>query len=242
MAMDSLLSQNSIHIVTHSGNMERRITQSVASATEENITTLPAPTPDRDHDIPRSEAHSILGTDENLPTILFFGNHSYEKGPDLLAKSVREVTHPLQVIYAGPEQEFKSEDIDSWKQKSSTNIKIINRSGYVPENKVDTYFAAADCVVLPYRRKRGISGPLRRGCMFNTHIIGPEESDVGEIISSNNLGQLFLRNSVESLSEQIDIFCENINRYPSSEVKKYSKKQNWRTVGKQIEALYTELV
>jgi glycosyltransferase involved in cell wall biosynthesis len=240
--MDRLLSQDSIHIVTHSGNMERRITQSVASATEENITTLPAPTPDKDHDIPRSEAHSILGTDENLPTILFFGNHSYEKGPDLLAKSVREVTHPLQVIYAGPEQEFKSEDIDSWKQKSSTNVKIINRSGYVPENKVDAYFAAADCVVLPYRRKRGISGPLRRGCMFNTHIIGPEESDVGEIISSNNLGQLFLRNSVESLSEQIDIFCENINRYPSSEVKKYSKKQNWRTVGKQIEALYTELV
>ena len=239
-ALYSVLSDGTVEYLTvHADSIRDRIIDRIEAATRDNTKTIPAPTPDLNADVSQTEAREALDLQTDAPILLFFGELRYEKGPDLLGKAIRGIEQPVTVVFAGSEADFSQRDVDEWKRETAAAVTVIDRIEFVPEAEVDYYFIAADALVLPYRRRRGISGPLRRACMANTHIIGNGGSDIGALIEENGLGHTFTHGSVSSLRETIVEFLVDSSQYPTDDVVRYAKEQHWRNTGRTLKILYT---
>lgn len=190
-------------VFVHAESMRERILRVAPSIASGDVATVPAPTPDP-IDVSQREARRRLDLPvDPHPMLLFFGQFREEKGPDLLARALRETESSITVVYAGSLSEFSCDDFSSWKRHADDKVSFIDRVGFVPEDEVDLYFTAADALVLPYRRRRGISGPLRRAAVVGTPSIGPRDTDVGEIIARHGLGTTFEYRSVSSLRDAL---------------------------------------
>lgn len=243
MALDSTLSNRTVDYLTvHADSIRDRIIDCVGAASRDNTRTVPAPTPELNVSASQTEARETLGLPTDTPLLLFFGGLRYEKGPDLLGKAMQELEQPVTVVFAGSGADFTQRHVDEWKQETEEPVTVVDRIGFVPEKKVEYYFVAADALVLPYRRTRGISGPLRRACMANTHIIGNDGSDIGALIEKNGLGHTFSHESVSSLRETIVEFLSDPARYPTDNVIGFAEEQYWRNTGKSLETLYRKSV
>ena len=103
-----------------------------------------------------AEARQKFGIAENEKVLLFFGNIDYYKGLDILIDSYSNMPDDFlknsKLLIAGNSKsaEFTSiikNKIDSPKIRE----KVILNFGYVPDEDVESYFMAADCIILPYR-------------------------------------------------------------------------------------------
>ncbi|WP_396611640.1 glycosyltransferase family 4 protein [Haloferax sp. S1W] len=224
-------------IIVHDQNIQRRLARKTG-IDEQFIENIPAPTPEVNADITKKEARDILNLPKKGTMYLFFGELRYEKGPDILAEAVSDLPDDdFFVTYAGKEKEITREDIPEWDELVDRNL-LIPRLEYIPEKQVDYYFIASDALVLPYRRKMGISGPLRRACMARTHVIGPNDTDVGDVIERNNLGTTFEHNSVSALKGSLEDFVKNKDEYDLAGVDKYKKSIHYSTVVEELENIY----
>lgn len=103
-----------------------------------------------------SKAREKFGIAEKEKVMLFFGNIDYYKGLDILIDSYSNLPEDFfketRLLIAG---NSKSADftkaiknkIDSLREKE----RVIAKFGYVPDEEVELYFMAADCIILPYR-------------------------------------------------------------------------------------------
>lgn len=103
-----------------------------------------------------SQARAKFKIGENEKVMLFFGNIDYYKGLDILVDSFQnlpeEFLKETRLLIAG---NSKSADftksiqhkIDSLNDKD----RVVAKFGYVPDEAVELYFMAADCIILPYR-------------------------------------------------------------------------------------------
>lgn len=238
-SINSCLSDGTISCITvHSERSRERIIDTVTSATSSNVRTYPAPTPEASQDLEQEEVRQRLGLPADVPVVLFFGELRHEKGPDILYEAVDGFDRPLAVVYAGPEYDYSTSDVSAWSDAVDDPVEILNRVEYVPEEKVNDYFVASDALVVPYRRTRGISGPLRRACMTNRHVIGPNDSDVGDIIERHHLGQTFERESPAALQETLAEFLDNRDRYPLDGVSEYGEQLHWHETGRTLQEIY----
>lgn len=94
------------------------------------------------------EARLQLGLDPQKKTLLFFGLIRPYKGLSELIAAFALLDDSYQLLIAGEvygdEQIYRS----ALQKLPNSNWKFVNR--YLPDAEVDTYFAAADLVVLPY--------------------------------------------------------------------------------------------
>ena len=103
-----------------------------------------------------SQARAKFKIGENEKVMLFFGNIDYYKGLDILVDSFHnlpdEFLKETRLLIAG---NSKSEDFTKTilNKINSPKIKdrVIAKLGYVPDEEVELYFMAADCIILPYR-------------------------------------------------------------------------------------------
>lgn len=240
-AIGSCLSTGVISCLTvHSDDIRDRVVRTVPGATTENVRTIPAPTPSIETDLTKREARASLDLPEGEPILLFFGEHRSEKGPELLFEAVRDLDTPVTVVFAGPGDDVSRADVRRWQDEVEPPVTIVERVEFVPEEEVERYFLAADVLMVPYRRERGISGPLRRACMAGCHLIGADDSDIGGIIERHDLGQLFERGSARDLRRAIGEYLEDPTRYPTENVFEYGESQHWRETGATLEDIYRE--
>lgn len=216
-----LLEEKLCKIVVHDKNIQQRLIHTLG-VSDRNIHSIPAPTPEIEQGISSKKAREELGLPTEKTMFLFFGELRYEKGPDILSEAISTISRDdFYVVYAGKEKEITTEDMPQWEELVDEE-KIIPHLKYIPEDDVNKYFLASDVLVLPYRREKGISGPLRRACMANSLVIGPKNTDVGDIIERNNLGLTYERKEPSSLTESIiDLISNsNLGSPGSSEYKK----------------------
>jgi glycosyltransferase involved in cell wall biosynthesis len=213
---------------------------STMGLTENAVRTVPAPTPEPAGEISTGVARDRLNLPADDAIFLFFGTLGYAKGPDLLGRALRTVDRDVTVVYAGSEGTFGGADIERWRSESPSNVRVVSRLGFVPEADVYPYFTAADVLVLPYRRRYGISGPLRRACMVQTPVIGSANTDVGEIITANGLGATFEYGSPKALAETIDSIVPSETF--SEQIASYSEQITTEKAGETVEEIYTSLV
>jgi glycosyltransferase involved in cell wall biosynthesis len=241
-AQSAALRRNAIQLqVVHAERIRRRVMERLAGSEPENTTAVPAPTPSVTAP-EQADARDTLALPDEVPTVLFFGELRYDKGPDLLAKAMDGIDSPICVVFAGREAYFDSQDVEKWVESVETNAEFETRLEYIPEEEVDSYFTAADALVLPYRRQYGISGPLRRAVMAGTPVIGSDASDLGSIIERHDLGRTFERGNVEALRKVICEFLEVNSAIGGGGLAKRAEEIHWESVGSDFEELYDDVI
>ncbi len=117
----------------------------------------------------KTNARKALGFGDNEYVVMFFGYVNWFKGADFFVDAFSDVKNMLgkkvRFVLAGGEsptmknrgyyQDYFSEILR--KIYSSHNIEM---TGYIPQNQIASYFAAADLVILPYRNFMTASGVL----------------------------------------------------------------------------------
>lgn len=111
-----------------------------------------------------AEAKRGLGLSPEVFYVLFFGFVSPYKGADWLAEFWQRPPVGMGLILAGggnPNHMGEAE-YAGFVQKTLARAKAAGGEtpGFVPEEKISLYFAAAEVVVLPYRALISSSGPL----------------------------------------------------------------------------------
>jgi len=119
--------------------------------------------------ISKKEARKKLHISEKENVVIFFGFVNWFKGADLFASMYQSVDmldgKPARFILAGGESVTLKEKAyyQHYYQDILTTIDNSHRveiTGYVPQNKIAQYFAAADLIVFPYRTFMCASGVL----------------------------------------------------------------------------------
>jgi len=170
------------------------------------------------------EAHAIetraarlqLGLDPDKKTLLFFGLIRPYKGLSELIAAFGLLDNSYQLLIAGEVYGDAQIYQQALQELPYANWKFVNR--YLPDAEVDTYFAAADLVVLPYlsatqsgiramalSQKRAILcttvGGLAEGLEANGH--GFELPTVAPQEFSNRVQSLFNQGDVEVCNERL---------------------------------------
>lgn len=129
-------------------------------------------------------AKGKLGIEKDELVILSFGFLTWYKGSDLLVQSFNQLSQKypgkkMKLILAGGEsitQKYKDhyqKYIKRLYEQAKLNSKI-EITGFVPEEKLQLYFGAADLVVLPYRTFMSSSGVLSLTLSFGKPFIVSE--------------------------------------------------------------------
>lgn len=98
--------------------------------------------------ISKEEARRTLGLDPQKRTILFFGLIRPYKGLSELIAAFSLLDDNYQLLIAGEVYGTAEYYIEALNALPNQNWKFVNR--YLADAELDTYFAAADLVVLPY--------------------------------------------------------------------------------------------
>jgi len=227
-------------LVVHADTIRDRVVRTLR-VPGPSVVTAPCPTPELSRDQTSTEARMAIDLPIEVPLLLFFGGLRSEKGPDVLGQALATIDSDVVVVFAGPADDFDGGDVDRWAARSADPVTVVNRVGFVPDEDVETYFRAADALVLPYRRSKGISGPLRRACQTDTHIISCDDSDIGALVETHDLGQTFTRGSHRSLTATIEEFLVHRDRYPTDAVAAYGRSQLWTAAGSVFETQYEQI-
>ena len=241
ISLGSVLKRNTLDTLTvHADSIRQRLLQQVSPTSRDNVQVVPAPTPNPSIDCSTEEAKTELNLPSDRRILLFFGGLRYEKGPDVLAKAVTDLNREVVVLFAGSPVDFDESTVTDWDRAANDAVEIINHLEFIPESKVDLFFIAADALVLPYRRQRGISGPMRRACMVGTPVVGNRNSDIGTIINKYSLGETFTLESSHDLRRAITKVVDSDERYEIG-LKQYAESQHWKVAGEAFEELYLEV-
>jgi len=144
------------HIIVHNGRMKRELAGDFKISDDKisvNRIGLNMKVPKTG--MTQIEARKLLNIPESKKLILFFGGINEYKGVDILiesfSKSIIE-RDDLLLLIAG--QSRNDEYVMKLKQmikKFNLGEKCISHFQFIPENEVEKYFMAADCLALPYR-------------------------------------------------------------------------------------------
>ena len=130
----------------------------------------------------RAEARRRLGIEDSAPTMLFFGNIAPYKGLAFLVAAYQRIAlrHPdyrrrdiARRLTRGCEQYMN--DVQRAIETDASQPRIVQRIDFIPDDEAETYFKAADVLVLPYTHVYQ-SGVLISGYTFGLPAVA---SDVG---------------------------------------------------------------
>jgi glycosyltransferase involved in cell wall biosynthesis len=121
----------------------------------------------------RAEARAGLGIDEGSLCALCFGFLAPYKGLEAALGAARLAGDGVELVIAGGEHPRLAGDgyADALHEAAPPNARF---SGYVPEEDVARWFAAADVVLLPYPQPFASSGPLALALAHGTPVLMSE--------------------------------------------------------------------
>jgi glycosyltransferase involved in cell wall biosynthesis len=177
----------------------------------------------------REAARTELGLTADAKTLLFFGFVREYKGLHLLLDALPAIRkqHPsLRLLIVG--EFYDSRDsYDKKIQELKLQDCVSIRDDYVPNEEVGKYFAAADCVVLPYRSATQ-SGIIQVAYALDLPVITTDVGGLAEVVEDNVTGYIVSPGKPEALADAVNRFYEAGGR-PAFEdnVKRASKQFSW---------------
>jgi glycosyltransferase involved in cell wall biosynthesis len=189
---------------------------------------------------------------EREKTILFFGNIGPYKGLDHLIAAFQilsERNREYRLVIAGKERTGAEQYMKDIREATAQEVRrgrIIQRIEHIPDAEIETYFMAADVVVLPYTSIFQ-SGILFLGQSFGMPVIATDVGSLREDIIENETGFLCkpsdpgdLARAIETYFES-DLFRDLINR--RQRIREHAcKRHSWDKVGEMTNKVYAELL
>ena len=187
--------------------------------------------------INRKAARNYLSIREDVTVLLFFGRIREYKGVDLLVEAVQRIDDPtVKLVIAG-------RDSIGLGSRIGTDDRIVFHGDFIDNSEVRYYFAAADLVVLPYR-KIDQSGVLLLAISSGRPVLGTNVGGIGEIIEDGVNGFLCEPDNGESLTDKLaEILARRSDLDAIGEKCKKSVNDNfcWDSVATQTAAVYRDL-
>ena len=194
--------------------------------------------------ITKKAARESLKFSKSDDVLLFFGFIKEYKGLDLLLEAFQIAAgnnHQLKLVIAGKPASKGLED--HYRKRIadlSFNGHILYYPRFIPSDALPAFFAAADVVVLPYK-KIDHSGIVHLGYSFGKPLIATNVGDFSEIIEQDKSGYIVEKNNAENLAQTIsDAFSdkqhlENMGNF----AKQLSNtKYSWDDIANKTIALY----
>ncbi|HLN53767.1 MAG TPA: glycosyltransferase [Lentimicrobium sp.] len=200
--------------------------------------------------ITQLEARRDLNIQLNQKVLLFFGNIDYYKGLDILIESLNHLPSKLSkdivLLIAG---NYKSVEyinhinqlIESSKFKSS----IIAYIKYIPDEQIEKFFMASDCIVLPYRNIYQ-SGVLFMAYNFGLPAISTKIGNFENDIINGKTGILAESIDTVSIAQAIQkYFCSTIYQnlaQTRQNIRDWAYRvYSWEAIGRDTYNLYKQM-
>lgn len=175
----------------------------------------------------KKQAKKRLGYAEDESVVMFFGYVNWFKGADFFAKAVKDIKKlngkKVRFVMAGGESPTMK-DKEFYQTFYRKIMKVVGESknleltGYVPQNEIADYFAAADLVVFPYREFMCASGVMSLVFSYKKPFIVSDQlqlmlasadlADGMKLVGLRSMDMTFLLNK-SSLIEVMERVLEN---------------------------------
>ena len=187
----------------------------------------------------RNDALQQLGLDQNCKYVLFFGLVRAYKGLDLLLQAFadsRIKESNIKLIVAG---EFYQDESIYRKQISDLGIedKIIIHNEFIPDDKVNLYFSAADIIAQTYKSATQ-SGVTQIAFHFEKPMLVTNVGGLGEIVINNKSGYVVEPNAQEIADALDDFFANSRSEEFEDGVRHEKSKYAWSIMTAKIVKLY----
>lgn len=192
---------------------------------------------------PQDIARARIGVSEGARVLLFFGQIKEVKGLGLLldALPIVKAAYPdVVLVIAG---KVWKQDFSLYKaQMERLNVEqsCVAHIRYIADGEVGDFFAAADLVVLPYRRIYQ-SGVVLMAMSYNKPVLASDLPGMKEVIDDGQSGYLFSAGDSMSLAERLVAVLgdtEGMGRVASEGWRKACESYSWERVGDLTHACY----
>jgi len=202
-------------------------------------------------DLTSSDARQRLGLSKQEKVVLFFGNIAPYKGLEYLLEAMASLVSKdttYRLVVAGRPKNCASywEEIQTRISSLGLNPYLVQRIEYVPDADTETYFKAADVLVLPYTHIFQ-SGVLFLGYNFGLPAIAADVGSLKEDIVEGKTGFVCRPRDPVDLSKCIETYfsSELFHRLDSCrrDIGDFAAgKYSWTKVGEITRAVYNGLV
>lgn len=196
--------------------------------------------------ISKEDAREHLSLPQDKLMILFFGGLRWDKGLDILLEALTLLEGDWIVVIAGKPEQFGKNEIANCQERLKDPSQLILRLGFIPDEDVPKYFAAADAVVLPYRRAfKGTSGVLQHAAAAGKPVIATDVGEVGPTVREHGLGIVVEPESPSALARGIREFLTRKDKL-TVEIRpralQYAKANDWRIMARKVREAYLSVI
>ncbi len=200
-----------------------------------------------DNPISHHNARQKFNLKDNDKVLLFFGQIRDYKGLDLLIDSMKIVLNAERNIFliigGAPASEKEAQEYMKMIDSIGHQNNIIVNFNFIPKEEVESYFKAADFVVLPYK-KIDHSGVVHLAYSFNKPIIATNVGDFEEVIIDNETGYIVKSQDPKEFAEKIIYAFNNyecVERMSKNISELNKNKFSWTAIAKKTKELYESI-
>ena len=196
---------------------------------------------------PKETARRRLEIEPSAKVVLFFGQIKDTKGLDLLIEALPAVADEVPevlLLIAGRPWKTSFSRFDELIDKLNVRARCRLHIGFVPNDKVGDFYAAADVVALPYRRIYQ-SGVLLMAMTLVRPVVVSDLAGMTEIVSDGVSGYLFRQESKDDLAKAlIRALRDDAGRVLLSQraLDHIREHHDWDQIGQSTAALYREVL
>jgi glycosyltransferase involved in cell wall biosynthesis len=224
------------------GIKDLAVAQCGGNRIRERVRVIPDPSEPPQITLTRDKARRHLRLPRRGPIILFFGGLRYDKGPDILLDALTHLEGNWIAVFAGEADMLGPQELEAVKQTHQKGHRLFCRVGFVSDQDRDSYFAAADIVVLPYRKVfLGTSGVLQRAAAAGKPVIATDVGEVGKTVREQGLGLVAEPESSQALADALEEFLEHQSEFARRvrpRALEYAKRSDWRELGRLLREAY----
>ena len=185
----------------------------------------------------RAEARELLAVGHDSPMLLFFGFVREYKGLKYLLDALPEVKKRIPDISLwvvgdfGDDKDVYLEQIE--RNRIGDNIRLVE--GYVPDQEVEKYFAAADLVVLPYVSATQ-SGIVQIAYGFDKPVVVTDVGGLPDVVRHKETGYVVpSENAREIAGAIVSFYLEDRETDWEGNIRKQAAEFSWETMVERIE-------
>jgi len=154
--------------------------------------------------ISKSEARRHLGLPDNKSVLLHFGALHMGKDIRVVVDAIRDMPDVL-LIHAG--KSTSPVNIRDLVKRYGLQNRVIIEDYYIPDTEKQYYFAAADAVILSYKKDfKQTASVLWEAAKFRTPAIASNVGELGELVAKYRIGSVFDAEDAVSLKNALSYF------------------------------------